>query len=92
LKKHDTNEGFLATFNDKCFSDEAACGLTVKGRPEMRLQAQIFAEMMAIDPDRARTAMKAWAKCVQLTAQTRDAKYDTLAEYVPARNIDAGEL
>ncbi|KAF2996753.1 terpene cyclase [Neopestalotiopsis sp. 37M] len=90
--KQDTNEGFLATFNDKCFSDQTAWGLTGKGRPEMRLQAQIFAEMMVIDPERARTAMKAWAKCVQLTAKTRETRYETLAEYVPARNIDAGEL
>ncbi|KAL7929436.1 isoprenoid synthase domain-containing protein [Trichoderma chlorosporum] len=61
-------------------------------RPEKRLQAQILKEMIAIDPQRAITSMKAWARFVQLASQTRASPFRTLAEYVPARVIDAGEL
>ncbi|KAK4222263.1 isoprenoid synthase domain-containing protein [Podospora fimiseda] len=61
-------------------------------RPEKRLQAQIFAEMIAIDPVRAKTSMKAWARFVQLASQTRLKPFDTLQEYIPARVIDSGEL
>lgn len=62
-----------------------------KSRPEKRLQAQILKEMIAIDPQRAITSMKAWARFVQLASQTRESPFRTLAEYVPARVIDAGE-
>ncbi|KAK3985823.1 hypothetical protein QBC44DRAFT_344987 [Cladorrhinum sp. PSN332] len=61
-------------------------------RPEKRLQAQAFAEMMAIDPARAKTSMKAWARFVQLASRTRLKPFDTLQEYIPARVIDSGEL
>lgn len=61
-------------------------------RPEKKLQAGILQEMIAIDPERAIIAMKAWATFVQLASQTRNAPSETLAEYVPARVIDAGEL
>jgi len=61
-------------------------------RPEKRIQAQMLAEMMAIDPDRAITAMKAWARFVQLASRTRATPFETLAEYIPSRTIDAGEL
>lgn len=61
-------------------------------RPEKRLQVQILQEMSAIDPQRAIVAMKAWASFVQLASQTRSAPFETLAEYVPARVIDVGEL
>jgi hypothetical protein len=63
-----------------------------KSRPEKRLQAQILKEMLAIDPPRAITTMKAWARFVQLASQTRASPFRTLAEYVPARVVDAGEL
>lgn len=61
-------------------------------RPEKKLQAGILREMSALDPERAIIAMKAWATFVQLASQTRNAPFETLAEYVPARVIDAGEL
>lgn len=60
--------------------------------PEKILQSQIFSEMMSIDRKRAIIAMKAWASFVQLASRTRTAPFETLAEYVPARVIDAGEL
>ncbi|KAF5252850.1 hypothetical protein FANTH_2174 [Fusarium anthophilum] len=63
-----------------------------RGRPEKRLQAQIFSEMMAIDHRRAITTMKAWASFVQLASRTRMTPFQTLEEYIPARVIDAGEL
>ncbi|KAF5594936.1 amidohydrolase 2 [Fusarium pseudocircinatum] len=63
-----------------------------QGRPEKRLQAQIFSEMMAIDHRRAITAMKTWASFVQLASRTRMSPFETLEEYIPARVIDAGEL
>uniref|UniRef100_A0A1Y1MMD3 Terpene synthase metal-binding domain-containing protein n=1 Tax=Photinus pyralis TaxID=7054 RepID=A0A1Y1MMD3_PHOPY len=61
-------------------------------RPEKRLQAQILSEMMGIDPERAIVTMKAWATFVQLASRARSAPIKTLAEYIPARVIDAGEL
>lgn len=67
-------------------------GTDLEIRPEMRLQSGIFAKMMTIDPDRAVTSMKAWAKFVQLTAKARTQQYRSLEEYIPARVIDAGEL
>ncbi len=79
---------FLETFGDRALDSKTESGV----RPEKRLQAQIFAEMIAIDPPRAITTMKAWAKFVQLAARTRSAPFETLAEYMPARAIDAGEL
>ncbi|KAF5591144.1 terpene synthase [Fusarium subglutinans] len=63
-----------------------------RSRPEKRLQAQIFSEMMAIDHQRAITTMKAWASFVQLASRTRMTPFETLEEYIPTRVIDAGEL
>ncbi|KAF5987601.1 dicarboxylate carrier protein [Fusarium bulbicola] len=63
-----------------------------RGRPEKRLQAQIFSEMIAIDHRRAITTIKAWASFVQLASRTRVMPFETLEEYIPARVIDAGEL
>ncbi|KAF5629804.1 uncharacterized protein FTJAE_8449 [Fusarium tjaetaba] len=63
-----------------------------RSRPEKRLQAQIFSEMMGIDHRRAITTMKAWASFVQLASQTRMTPFETLEEYIPARVTDAGEL
>ncbi|KAI1177039.1 fusicoccadiene synthase [Nemania sp. FL0916] len=73
---------------------DAALDRTVnaKSGPEKRLQAQMLSEMMALDPARAITSMKAWAKFVQLASRTRSSPFETLEEYVPARVIDAGEL
>ncbi|KAI8628366.1 fusicoccadiene synthase [Xylariaceae sp. FL1651] len=66
--------------------------VNAKTSPEKRLQAQMLSGMMAVDPIRAVTSMKAWAKFVQLAARTRSSPFETLEEYVPARVIDAGEL
>ncbi|KAL7793174.1 isoprenoid synthase domain-containing protein [Trichoderma ceciliae] len=83
-----TAPGILETFG-KGALDGKTDG---KSRPEKRLQAQILKEMMAIDPQRAITSMEAWARFVQLASQTRASPFRTLAEYIPARVIDAGEL
>ena len=57
------------------------------------IQSQILAEMMAIDRGRALTAMKAWAKFVQLSSsRRRSVPFTSLEEYLPYRIIDAGEL
>jgi hypothetical protein len=61
-------------------------------RPEKRLQAQLLKRMRSIDPERSVTSMKAWATFVQLASRTRIAQFETLAEYLPSRIIDAGEL
>ena len=60
--------------------------------PEKKLQAQILAEMMAIDRTRAIITMKAWAKFIELASRTRSEPFGTLKEYLPSRAIDAGEL
>jgi hypothetical protein len=61
-------------------------------RPEKRLQAEMLKKMRSIDPVRSITAMKAWAVFVQLASRTRIDRFETLAEYIPSRVIDAGEL
>ncbi|TGJ82762.1 hypothetical protein E0Z10_g6002 [Xylaria hypoxylon] len=66
--------------------------VNTKSGPEKRLQAQMLSEMMALDPVRAITSMKAWARFVQLASRTRSSPFETLEEYVPSRVIDAGEL
>jgi hypothetical protein len=68
------------------------CNIQSHMRPEQRLQAQILRRMMSIDPVRAVTSMKAWAMFVQLASRTRIQPFETLAEYLPSRIIDAGEL
>lgn len=49
--------------------------------------------MMAIDPERAQTSMKAWARFIELSsARERYEPFSTLEEYLPYRIIDAGEM
>lgn len=89
--KHETEgPGILDTFRAGVLDHEI--GGLEKCRPEKRLQTKVLAEMMAIDPPRAKTTMKAWATFVQLASRTRMKAFDTLREYIPARVIDAGEL
>ncbi|KAI1135782.1 fusicoccadiene synthase [Hypoxylon sp. FL0543] len=80
--------GFLDTFG----AGALELKIDPKARPEKRLQAQMLSEMMAKDPKRAITTMKAWARFVQSAAKTRAAPFETLEEYMPARAVDAGEL
>ncbi|CAJ2504215.1 Uu.00g116090.m01.CDS01 [Anthostomella pinea] len=80
--------GFLDTFGAGALDLKIDPG----ARPEKRLQAQLFSEMMAIDAKRAITSMKAWARFVQSAARTRSAPFETLDQYMPARAVDAGEL
>ncbi|KAI0164278.1 isoprenoid synthase domain-containing protein [Hypoxylon sp. FL1284] len=82
------NLDFLETFGSTALSQE----VTTNTRPEKRLQAQILAEMLAIDPTRAVTSMKAWASFVQSATKARESRFETLESYIPARVIDAGEL
>lgn len=60
---------------------------------EKKLRTQIFAEMAAIDPERALTSMNAWETYVHLTtSRSRSIPFATLEEYLPYRMIDAGEM
>ena len=61
-------------------------------RPEKKLQLRIFAEMMAIDHDRAVVTMEAWAKFIDLASRTRVEPFETLEEYLRSRAIDADDL
>lgn len=88
LRQSDTGTGLLEAFATKALDG----GQDADVRPEKRLQAQMLSEMIAIDHQRAITSMKAWARFVQLASMTRTAPFETLAEYIPARVIDAGEL
>ncbi|KAF1962998.1 terpenoid synthase [Byssothecium circinans] len=78
----------LDAFGDRALSSK----VDPNTRPEKRIQAQILSEMTAIDPERAVTTMKAWARFVQLASQTPSRPFETLNEYLPSRIIDAGEL
>ncbi|KAI1298387.1 fusicoccadiene synthase [Xylaria venustula] len=86
FKKETTK--MLAAFGDGALDQS----INHKSCPEKRLQAQMFSEMLALDPVRATTSMKAWARFVQLASRTRASPFETLEEYIPSRVIDAGEL
>ncbi|EGD99956.1 Fusicoccadiene synthase [Trichophyton interdigitale] len=87
--KDGQHHDMLDAFGDEKALDQEA---TSHDGQEKKLQAQILANMVAIDPPRAITAMKAWSKFVQLASRTRTRPFDTLKEYIPSRVIDAGEL
>ena len=65
----------------------------VESSGEKQIQSQILLEMMAIDPERAITSMKSWAKFIELAAsRPRSMPFANWEEYLPYRIIDAGEL
>lgn len=80
----------LHVFGDDALKYDLASSPSI--RPEKELQAKMLAKFMAIDRPRAIITMEAWAKFVQLASRTRSAPFETLAEYLPSRTIDAGEL
>ncbi|KAI0969501.1 fusicoccadiene synthase [Xylaria arbuscula] len=86
FKKETTK--MLAAFGDGALDRR----VSHKSCPEKRLQAQMLSEMLALDPVRATTSMKAWARFVQLASRTRASPFETLEEYIPSRVVDAGEL
>lgn len=58
-----------------------------------KMQAQILAEMLAIDAERAVTTMRAWATFIQLaSSRPRSIPFSNLEEYLPYRINDAGEM
>ena len=74
---------------------EAARTGTLESREsgKKQIQAQIFNEMLAIDPERTVTTMKAWAEFLQLAAGRQHRKrFATLEEYLPYRSIDVGKM
>ncbi|KAK8084701.1 terpenoid synthase [Apiospora hydei] len=80
---------FLETFGAETVLDVTP---KVAAQPEKRLQAQILAEMMSIDPIRAITTMEVWGRFVRLASETRARPFGTMTEYVPSRVVDVGEL
>jgi len=78
----------------KVFGEEVLTQTTKNNsRGEKKLQAQILAEMISIDHERALTTMKAWADFVQQSAaRPRSKPFASLEEYLPYRIIDAGEM
>ena len=63
-----------------------------QNRGEKQIQSGILNEMVAIDPQRGVTSMKAWATFIELAAsRERTVPFNTLEEYLPYRIIDAGE-
>lgn len=62
-------------------------------RGEKVIQSQVLSEMMAIDRERAMTTMKAWSTFIEQSAiRERSEPFETLADYLPYRIIDAGEM
>ncbi|KAK7943104.1 terpenoid synthase [Apiospora aurea] len=76
------------------FGAETVLDVTPKAaaQPEKRLQAQILAEMMSIDPTRAIATMEVWGRFVRLASEARARPFGTMKEYVPSRVVDVGEL
>lgn len=74
---------------------EVARNGSVKGgkNGKQQLQAIIFREMVAIDRERALTAINSWASFVQLASGRRhDNTFVTFEEYLSYRIIDVGEM
>ncbi|KAK8045010.1 hypothetical protein PG993_005034 [Apiospora rasikravindrae] len=78
----------------KTFGAETILDVTPKpaAQPEKRLQAQILAEMMSIDPVRAVKTMEVWGRFVRRASETRARPFGTMREFVPSRVVDVGEL
>jgi hypothetical protein len=74
-------------------SDRKTAGTTSKLHGAKHIQAQIFAEMMAIDKKRAKATMSSWQKFVDVvSSRQRSEPFNGLEEYLPYRISDAGEL
>ena len=68
-------------------------GAMRKAQGAKQIQAQILAEMLAIDKERAMTTMRSWQKFVQtVSGRQRSEPFSDLEEYLPYRISDAGEL
>ncbi|KAK8051650.1 hypothetical protein PG993_003035 [Apiospora rasikravindrae] len=58
-----------------------------------QIQSLIFSEMLSIDPDCAKTTMKAWARFIESgSAREHDVRFNSMAEYIPYRIKDVGEM
>ncbi|KAG8158274.1 hypothetical protein KVR01_012035 [Diaporthe batatas] len=58
-----------------------------------RIQNQLFLEMLAIDPECAKTTMKSWARFVELgSSRQHEIRFVELAKYIPYRIMDVGEM
>ena len=58
-----------------------------------KIQAQIFLEMLAIDPECAKTTRKPWARFVEVgSSRQHNTRFTSLAEYIPYRIMDVGEM
>ncbi|KAK7927485.1 geranylgeranyl diphosphate synthase, partial [Apiospora marii] len=67
-------------------ADEKAAG-------KKRIQSLIFSEMLSIDPDCAKTTMKAWARFIEVgSAREHGVQFTSMAEYIPYRIKDVGEM
>ena len=57
-----------------------------------RMQAELVANLMAIDRERAKVLMECWEQLVNHAASgSRSREFLTLHEYVPWRILDVGE-
>lgn len=58
-----------------------------------RIQSLIFSEMLSIDPDCAKTTMKAWARFIEVgSAREHGMRFTSMADYIPYRIKDVGEM
>ena len=80
--QHDTSVGV---------NEQSDAGRKLEGAKQ--IQSQILAEMMAIDQGRAITTMKSWQKYIEVVSSRRRSEpFSGLAEFLPYRISDAGEL
>ena len=67
--------------------------LNQKVKAAKNIERQIACEMMAIDPERALTSIKAWKQSIKLTAgRKRSVAFTGLEDYLRYRVDDLGEL
>ena len=79
---------------EAAFRDAAQSGvMSTREAGKKQIQAQIFNEMFAIDPERTITTMEAWAEFLHLAAgRQHKREFLTLEEYLPYRSIDVGKM
>lgn len=77
---------FLEAANTKRIDETSKSG-------KKKIQNQIFLEMLAIDPECAKTTMKAWARFVEVgSSRQHNTRFTSLSEYIPYRIMDVGEM
>jgi hypothetical protein len=95
MKQSDPLQGDLQN-NDmlEAFKQSTETGvIDTKSSGKRKIQANMLLEMLSLDRERALTMVKAWATFVELAASRQHhTHFQSLAEYIPYRILDVGQM